>query len=142
MSVITDRAQGGGSIVDGQIELLVHRRHVQQDIYVFGEPLDEMAYGKGLVVRGTHTLLFDDVTNREKNSKGGSSTLRSIVHERSRQPTISFFQMNYTSDQWIKSFHWSKVHRLTVYNSLETNEHSLSISFISWGFFLDPYPGM
>jgi len=118
MSVITDRAQGGGSIEDGQIELLIHRRHVQQDIYVFGEPLDEMTYGKGLVVRGTHTLLFEDTKNREKNSKRGSSTLRSLVHERSRQPTISFIQMNYTSDQWIKSFHWLKVYTLILLHNI------------------------
>ena len=115
--MITGRAQGGGSIEDGQIELLIHRRHVQQDIYVFGEPLDEMVHGKGLVVRGTHTLVFED----DKHNKRGSSTLRSIVHERSREPIISFIPMNYyTSDQWLSSY-CSKVgpmHKLTVYNGL------------------------
>ena len=108
--LITDRAQGGGSIEDGQIELLIHRRHVQQDIYVFEEPLDEMAHGKGLVVRGTHTLFFEDVKHKEKNYKGGLPTLRSIVHERSKQPITSFIPMNsYTSDQWLR-FYWPKVY--------------------------------
>jgi len=108
MNVLTDRAQGGGSIEDGQLEFLIHRRHVQQDLCSFKEPLDEIAYGKGLVVRGTHILFFEDTRDENKNTEQETSTLRSLVHERSWQPVISFISMNYTSDQWIK-FYRSKV---------------------------------
>ena len=65
MNLLTDRAQGGGSVEDGQLELLVHRRFVQEDLGMFKEPLDEMVDGKGLVVRGTHILFFED-TGDEK----------------------------------------------------------------------------
>jgi len=104
MSVITDRAQGGGSIEDGQIELMIHRRLVQNDICLFNEPLDEMAYDKGLVVRGTHTLLFEDIKNQKNNKRSGSQTLRSLVQEQSRQPIISFISMNFTSNQWTRFY--------------------------------------
>jgi len=103
MNILTDRAQGAGSIEDGELELLIHRRLVQQDICLFKEPLDEMAYGEGLVVRGTHTLFLED-TKDEKNYMEGSSTLRSLVLERSRQPIISFISMKYTSKQWLSYF--------------------------------------
>jgi len=103
MNVLTDRAQGGGSIEDGQLELMLHRRLVQQDYCVFNEPLNETVYGEGLVVRGTHTLFFEDTKN-VKTNEPGSSTLRSLVKQRSRQPDMSFISLNYTSEQWIRFF--------------------------------------
>ncbi len=103
MNVLTDRAQGGGSIEDGQLELMLHRRLVQQDYCVFNEPLNETAYGEGLVVRGTHTLFFEDTKN-VKTNEPGSSTLRSLVKQQSRQPDMSFISLNYTSEQWIRFF--------------------------------------
>ena len=112
MNVLTDRAQGGSSIEDGQLEFLIHRRLVQQDICRFKEPLDETAYGKGLVVRGTHTLFFQDTKNND-SYKPGSLTSRSLVLERSREPVISFISTKYTFDQWLKFFA-SKVYYLCV----------------------------
>lgn len=41
LSVMPDRAQGGTSIQDGQIELMIHRRLVADDGRGVGEPLDE-----------------------------------------------------------------------------------------------------
>ena len=109
MNILPDRAQGGGSIEEGQLEFLIHRRLVGQDLCSFKEPLDEMAHGEGLVVRGTHTLFFEDTRDDEiDNNKPESSTLRSLVHERSWQPVISFISTNFTSDQWIRFYH-SKV---------------------------------
>ena len=103
MNIITDRAQGGGSIEDGELELMIHRRFVGLDHCNFYQPLDERAHGKGIVVRGTHILFFED-TRDEKKSQSGSSTLRSIVQERSWQPVISQISMNYTYDQWAKLY--------------------------------------
>ena len=103
MNVLTDRAQGGGSIKDGELELMIHRRFVGQDHCIFYQPLDEMAHGEGLVVRGTHVLFFED-TKDEKKNNSGSSTLRSAVEERSWQPVISQIATNYTYDQWIKLY--------------------------------------
>ena len=52
LTVLTDRSQGGASINDGQIELMVHRRTLNDDNLGVGEPLNETGInGKGLRVR-------------------------------------------------------------------------------------------
>ena len=64
LSILTDRSQGGTSMLDGQVELMVHRRALDDDAFGVGEPLNEPGFdGKGLVIRGKHVLLlnsFDD----------------------------------------------------------------------------------
>ncbi|CAL8087779.1 unnamed protein product [Orchesella dallaii] len=55
--VLNDRSQGGSSMNDGEIELLIHRRLIDDDAFGVGEPLNEQAFGKGLVARGKHWLL-------------------------------------------------------------------------------------
>ncbi|THD25757.1 Alpha-mannosidase [Fasciola hepatica] len=61
-AVYTDRAQGGASLQDGQVELMVHRRLVRDDGYGVGEALTENGIdGKGLVVRGTHRIRLDEL---------------------------------------------------------------------------------
>ncbi len=110
MNLLTDRAQGGGSIKDGQIELLIHRRLVQEDLCLFNETLNEIVHGKGLVVRGTHTLFFEKIRD-VKRHVAGSLTLRSLVQERSRQPVISFISSNVTFGQW-RTFYKSQVSTL------------------------------
>ena len=56
--VMTDRAEGGTSMHSGEMELMLHRRLFNDDAFGVGEPLNETAYGKGLVVRGKHKLLL------------------------------------------------------------------------------------
>ncbi|CAF3366663.1 unnamed protein product [Rotaria sp. Silwood1] len=57
MSIITDRAQGGGSIKDGQVEIMIHRRVLTDDSLGVSETLNELGIdGQGLVVRGRHLL--------------------------------------------------------------------------------------
>ncbi|CAF1151796.1 unnamed protein product [Adineta steineri] len=57
-TILTDRTQGGASIVDGSVELMIHRRLLYDDRLGVGEPLNETAYGEGLVVRGKHILFI------------------------------------------------------------------------------------
>ncbi|XP_001866193.2 lysosomal alpha-mannosidase [Culex quinquefasciatus] len=61
LAVLNDRAQGGTSMQDGVLELMVHRRLLRDDAFGVGEALNETAYGLGLVARGKHYLLFDTV---------------------------------------------------------------------------------
>ena len=62
LSVTVDRSQGGASMVDGSIELMVQRRLQHDDSRGVGEPLNETgldASGDGLVVRATHRLSLE-----------------------------------------------------------------------------------
>ncbi|XP_073018445.1 alpha-mannosidase-like [Primulina eburnea] len=58
LSVLVDRAAGGSSINDGEIELMLHRRILNDDSRGVGEPLDETVCAndtcEGLTVRGNY----------------------------------------------------------------------------------------
>uniref|UniRef100_A0A8C0WYT4 Lysosomal alpha-mannosidase n=1 Tax=Castor canadensis TaxID=51338 RepID=A0A8C0WYT4_CASCN len=61
LTVLTDRSQGGSSLSDGSLELMVHRKLLVDDERGVGEPLlDE---GSGEWVRGRHLVLLDQVNN-------------------------------------------------------------------------------
>ena len=59
LTMMSDRSQGGSSIKDGQLEIMVHRRLLVDDFLGVGEPLNETGiFGDGLVTRGKHRLLL------------------------------------------------------------------------------------
>ena len=43
-TVLTDRSQGGSSINDGDVELMLHRRLLHDDAFGVGEALNEIAF--------------------------------------------------------------------------------------------------
>ncbi|CAG2177867.1 unnamed protein product, partial [Oppiella nova] len=62
MTVLNDRTQGGSSLLEGAVELMVHRR---LDHFGAGGSfnIDELGVdGKGLEVRGKHYLFFQPIT--------------------------------------------------------------------------------
>ncbi|XP_078285445.1 lysosomal alpha-mannosidase [Rhinoraja longicauda] len=60
LTVLTDRSQGGSSLSDGSLELMVHRRLLHDDHRGVEEPLSEPGYsGTGLIVRGKHLVFLD-----------------------------------------------------------------------------------
>ena len=74
LSVTTDRSQGGASMLDGSIELMVQRRLQTDDRRGVGEPLNEPglnANGAGLVIRGVHRLALDAPGAAAANGKEG-----------------------------------------------------------------------
>jgi hypothetical protein len=58
-TVVTDRSLAGSSLADGGIDLMLHRRTLYDDSRGVGEPLNETAFGYGLVARATHRWQLD-----------------------------------------------------------------------------------
>lgn len=58
MTILTDRSEGGASLVEGEVELMLHRRLLCDDAFGVGEALNETANGQGLVVRGKHRIII------------------------------------------------------------------------------------
>ncbi|KAM3955078.1 lysosomal alpha-mannosidase [Aphomia sociella] len=54
-SVFNDRAQGGGSLNDGQIDIMLNRRVLTDDSGIQAI-MNETEHGKGVIVRGKHYL--------------------------------------------------------------------------------------
>jgi lysosomal alpha-mannosidase len=66
MSVLNDRTQGGSSLTEGTVELMVHRR-LTKDGSGGSFHIDELGIdGKGLVVRGKHLLFFNTISDSAK----------------------------------------------------------------------------
>ena len=89
-----DRSNGGGSIVDGSVEIMIHRRILTNDSITssLAEPLNETAFGQGLVVRGKHLLIVD------------SPKTSALVHRTSAQqfymqpiPTFALTNLSYAN---------------------------------------------
>ena len=63
LTVTPDRAVGGSSLREGQIEVMLHRRTFRDDDRGVGEPLDERdSQGRGIVVSGTTYFRIDKVS--------------------------------------------------------------------------------
>jgi len=63
-TVLNDRSQGGSSIQDGSIEIMLHRRVLHDDRLGVQEPLNETGSdGNGLIVKGKLFVIFDNINN-------------------------------------------------------------------------------
>jgi len=94
LTVLVDRAQGGSSLNDGQIELLIHRRHVHEEMV---DILNETAFGVGLVVRGTHLLVLSRIAESFK-------VTRPLSQQIFKQPHISFIPTKLSFQEWAKNY--------------------------------------
>jgi lysosomal alpha-mannosidase len=60
LTIVTDRTHGGSSIEDGSMELMLHRRVLNDDALGVTEPLNEPGSdGKGLIARGKYYVFFN-----------------------------------------------------------------------------------
>lgn len=127
LAILTDRAQGGSSLTDGSIELMVifylkicnnfssdnktfyikllkvHRRLLHDDAFGVGEALNEVAYGKGLIVRGSSYFVFGSKKHSEEVSTEANER---FIQLQTLLPSWLFFsnvsQLDY--DTWTKNY--------------------------------------
>lgn len=95
LAVVVDRSQGGASIEDGSVELMVQRRILADDARGVGEALNETTsgvtayppYGKakrvgtGVIIRVTHLIMIGKGTT-------GASLARSLMDEAFAKPEV------------------------------------------------------
>jgi len=95
-AVVTDRTQGGGSILEKTVELMVHRRTLADDSRGVGEPINETIdgiepyppfgnmkrVGEGLIIRGKHRILVEN-----NNGGNGSRTNSSLSTDHKNKVT-------------------------------------------------------
>ncbi|KAF9417247.1 hypothetical protein HW555_005649 [Spodoptera exigua] len=100
LTVLTDRSQGGSSMADGEIELMLHRRLLCDDAFGVGEALNETAKDKGLVARGKHRVYITK----------GKDDLKAQVVEMHQPPILLFADAkNIKYDDWLamdNEFSW------------------------------------
>lgn len=103
LAIANDRSQGGSSIQDGTLELMVHRRTLVDDERGVSEPINETdagitAYppygnatrmGDGIVIKGKHFISI--------GSKGGAALARSLMDPAFVEPLV--FVGSATADQ-------------------------------------------
>jgi lysosomal alpha-mannosidase len=76
LSILPDRPQGGSSIHDGQVELMLHRRLLQDDGLGVEEPLNEPGIDRrGLIIRGKHYMLIGPIDSVIRSTRQLSKQL-------------------------------------------------------------------
>ncbi|XP_026682695.1 lysosomal alpha-mannosidase, partial [Diaphorina citri] len=115
LTVLVDRAEGGSSLQDGQIELMVHRRLLHDDAFGVGEALNETENNLGLIVYGHHTVLV--------NRKSSHESLLQL--EKFHAPWIFLSPANeFTWETWS---HMVKTKYSGLTRSLPQNVHVLTL---------------
>ena len=127
--VFLDRSEGGSSIHDGSVEIMLHRRILHDDGLGVGEPLNEMAFGTGLVVRGKQYLIVDSPATSAHVHRVASQQL--FMH-----PLATFALPNLTYADYSANYRqtWSaltedlplNVHLLTL-DQLDTKQYLIRV---------------
>lgn len=102
---------------DGSIELMVHRRLLHDDRRGVGEPLNETAYGDGLVVHGRHILILESPDTSALYHRVGSQ--RFFMHP---VATYSLVPQSYAEYSAAYRQTWS-----AVLDTLPLNVHLLTL---------------
>lgn len=118
LTVLNDRSQGGSSIKDGSIELMIHRRLLHDDAFGVDEALNELGVGgKGLVITGSNFLIFSNITQ-------AATKHRPLAQQLYMQPQLSFATYNMSDVEYYKSF---KVLAPGLKKVLPANVHLLTL---------------
>jgi len=118
LTVVTDRSQGGASILDGSVELMVHRRLLHDDAFGVGEALNEPGVdGRGLIVRGKHRVLVNTIAEAAvpHRDTGLSISFPPIITIAPLTGTVEEYQTNFkTTYSGLTASLPENVHLLTV----------------------------
>ena len=101
LSVVTDRAEGGSSVIDGELQIVVQRRLLYDDRQGVNEPLNETGLtGDGLVVRASHRFSLAP-------SAVSATLRRGALADAFFRPTLSFAPL----PPGMSSLEWVSTHR-------------------------------
>jgi len=92
LTVLVDRAQGGASLKNGQLEVMVHRRLTHEDGIGINEILDD-----GSINRGTNYIILNDLSASPK-------LIRSLNQDLYKQPHISFVKTKLSYKKWASKY--------------------------------------
>ncbi|KAI4336391.1 hypothetical protein L6164_014924 [Bauhinia variegata] len=111
LSVLVDRSVGGSSIVDGQVELMVHRRLLADDSRGVGEALNETVCihdncTTGLAVLGKYYFRIDPV--------GEGAKWRRSFGQQIYSPFLLAFTQQQSGDYWANS-------HVTTFSGMDTS---------------------
>ncbi|XP_052781407.1 lysosomal alpha-mannosidase-like isoform X1 [Mya arenaria] len=121
-TVMTDRSQGGASIHDGEVELMVHRRLLYDDCKGVGEPMNETgADQQGLIIRGKMYLHLGQTLDTAKFH-------RDFGLKKYMAPIPAFSETNMKYQEYSATYNtqWSGLKR-----ELPANVHLLTLE--QWG---------
>nr|CAD7590765.1 unnamed protein product [Timema genevievae] len=124
VAVLTDRAQGGSSLGDGEIELMLHRRLIHDDAFGVEEALNETAFGKGLVARGKHYVIGGTIP-----PVGASPSLAALERDLAQRKLLSPWTFlspadDFTFKQWASTY---KMEYSGLTNALPPNVQILTL---------------
>ncbi|XP_044269447.1 lysosomal alpha-mannosidase-like isoform X2 [Tribolium madens] len=88
VAVLNDRAQGGSSLNNGDIELMLHRRLLADDNKGVGESLDDEEFGQGVVARGQLYLVIGSTDNNVDGSKSTAAQERELALKKLLTPLV------------------------------------------------------
>ncbi|CAG2112070.1 unnamed protein product, partial [Medioppia subpectinata] len=118
MTVLNDRSQGGSSIKDGSVELMVHRRDLYDDHFGVAEALNEPGVdGKGLQIRGKFWVLFTSIAE-------AAEAHREMAYDILLEPSFTFAKYSGSPEEYVKS-HKTQYSGLT--KELPKNVHLLTL---------------
>ncbi|XP_066260222.1 lysosomal alpha-mannosidase-like [Euwallacea similis] len=118
IALLTDRAQGGGSVSYQNVEFMIHRNTIK-DCCGVGQALNEQAYDTGVVTRGTHYVLYTGLEENDLTAK-----------ELSQQVYLnSWTFFSSSNDQSFEDYSKSHVMQFSGVNekSLPRNVHILTV---------------
>ncbi|XP_054162243.1 lysosomal alpha-mannosidase-like, partial [Oppia nitens] len=118
MTVLNDRSQGGSSLKDGSVELMIHRRNLFDDKFGVNEPLNEPGTdGQGLVIRGQLKLVVSDIETAAEQH-------RDLAQRLYMEPLMVFSKYAFSEEQYFKNY---KTSYSALNQELPKNIHLLTL---------------